>query len=239
MITETEDIVNQLSAGMSNSSVEDYKSDHNGLLAKLDNIEKLVNQAVVNTIEQYKQVMEWKGILSSLYCYTFNNDLPEFKRVSSLEDVLGKKLYKFAVSFRKLSPTNRHIAKYLLWNRMYRSENTTEILKDANNAGMLRKNGENYFVIGMHLAVGDNVFSLSRRTGKQYRDYIKSCAIQAFPINLSYWNCSRKKILDTMDIPELEDYYMIVSIRDGKHCAKISFNRKDNGFITDKYVSNY
>lgn len=233
MITETEDIVNQLSAEMSTSSVEDYKNRHNKLLGELDKIDKFVNNTVVSNIEEFKKNMDVKGILSSLYCYTFNNKLPEFDRVSGLEDVLGKKLYKFAFSFRKLSPTNRYLAKYLLWNRCFQLEDITSILTDAYNAGMLRKKDNSYYIIGMHLSVGDNVFSVSRYTGKQWRNYVKSCAIQAFP--MSFQN-SRKKVLDTMDIPELEDYYETVGIANHKGCVKISFTQKDRDFIANKYV---
>ena len=232
---EVDPIVNELSAGMSKLSVDDYKKQNDDFLIKLDKIEKFVNQSTVKTIEQFKEVMEWKSMLSSLYCYTFNNKLPEFDRVSALEDVLGKKLYQFAFSFRKVSQENRSLAKYLCWHKYYRDENTEQLLKDANDAGILRKKDSSYFIIGMHLAVGDNTFTISRRNSRiQYRNYVKSCAIQAF-----YIGCQerRKPILDTMDVPALEDYYSTVSFGNHKHCAKISFTWKDKDIIYNRYMN--
>jgi hypothetical protein len=236
METVVDNFVNELSAGMSKMTVEDYQNSHDNFLANLDKIEKIVNKAVVKTVEQFKEVMEYKELLSSLFCYTFNNKKPEFDRVSALEDVLGKKLYQFAFSFNKVSPEIRHIAKYLLWGRYFRSEDRQQILTDALNAGILRKKGDYYYVIGMHLAVGDNTFSVSRRTGQQYRCYVKSCAIQAFSMPCQ---SVRQKTLDSLDIPELEDFYSTVSISDGKHCAKISLSKKDKKYISDKYVYGY
>jgi hypothetical protein len=236
MTATIDNFVNELSAGMAHLPVEDYQKQSDNFLSKLDKIEEFVNKAIVKTVEQFKEVMEWKGMLSSLYCYTFNNKKAEHDRVSKLEDVLGKKLYQFAFSFRKVSPAIRPLAKYLLWNKHFRSENTEQLLKDANDAGILRKQGNSYLIIGMHLATGDNVFTISRRTGQQYRNYVKSCAIQAFYISFQE---KRKRILDTMDIPELEDYYSTVGIGDHKYSAKISFNRKDRKVITEKYIGSW
>jgi hypothetical protein len=176
--------------------------------------------------------MAVKSFLSSLYCYTFNNQREEHSRVSKIEDILGTKLYKFAVGFNKVSPENRPLLKYLCWNKYFTQTDTARLLEDVNKAGLLRKKGNSYYVVGMHLATGDNTFTISR-TGREYRNYVKSCAIQAFGVNCM---SVRKPILDSMNIPELEDYYTGVSIGDGKYLSKITFSYKDKEVIYNKYV---
>lgn len=228
----SENYANILSAGMGNVTEEEYVNQHDKVLSKIDTITQKANEVTVNTIEEFQDVMEFKGLVSSLWCYAFNNDKEDFEKVNKVEGILGRKLYKFATSYRKLSPEIRPIAKYLCWNKRFYREDIEKIIKEAFDNDIIRKKDGRYFIIGFHLAVGDNTFSISNRTGQQYRNYVKSCALQA--VYMSFID-SRRPILEKFPIKELEEYYNTVSTGDHKHCVKINFNRKDKSIIYDKY----
>lgn len=230
-----ENFANVLSAGMSNLTEEEYVSQQNKFLTKLDFIEQKAQEAVVNSIEDYKEVIEIKDLSSSLWCYAFNNKKEEFDRVDKIERILGTKLYNFAKKFNKLNAQIRPIAKYLCWNKRFYREDIEKIIKTAFDNDIIRKRNGSYYIIGFHLAVGDNTFSISRRTGQEYRDYVKSFALQAISISFEDGYSGRIKILNSLPIKDLEDYYTLTSVGNHKHCVKINFNRNDKSKIYADY----
>ena len=113
--------INGISASMQKTTVDEYVSAHENAIANTDKLEVLVKKANVTSIEAYKSAFELKGLLSSLFCYTFNNNKDTFKKISDLEDQLGHKIGKFAKNYGKASKEMRPAIKYLLWNRRYTS----------------------------------------------------------------------------------------------------------------------
>ena len=233
--------INGISASMQKETVDDYVSAHENAIANVDKLAELVKKANVTSIETYKSAFELKGLLSSLFCYTFNNKKDTFDNVSNLENELGHKIGTFAKNYGKASRDMRPAIKYLLWNRRYTSTDYAKVANDLIKAGHLWKNNEgNYFVTGLHLAVGDNTFTYSRNTGKEYRNYVKVCAIQCFYVS-SFWQDTLKVFEDKGIIGSVplidETIYHRTSIGDYKGSAKISFCYKDKQHILEHYVS--
>ena len=229
-----EDIVNKLSAGMQEQTVFDYVEQREDALTKLDSIEAKIKSFKIKTIDDYTEAFKLKSLLSSLFCYTANNKKEEFDRVADLENNLGDKIAKFARNYKKITPVQRKLGKYLLWNRAYSRESRDKIADTLIKADMLRKSekGE-YFIIGINLAVGDNTFGYSNRTGKQWRLYNKVCCFMA--IRISYQG-ARREILDEKDIPMLESYYEKYWVGNYKGGIKISMPWKDKQYIQQNYV---
>jgi hypothetical protein len=229
-----DNIVNTLSAGMGKQDVSDYVIQHNEALTKLNDIDAKIQSLKIKTIEDYIEAFKLKGMLSSLFCFAANNKKEEFDRVADLENALGNKIAKFARSYKKITPNQRKLGKYVLWNRAYMAENRDKIADALIDADMLRKRGNDYFIIGIDLAVGDNTFGYSNRTGKQWRLYHKVCCFMAIGIS---WLDRRKEILDEKDIPELESYYEKYWVGNYKGGVKISMPWKDKQYIQKDYVS--
>ena len=232
--------INGISASMQKTTVDDYVSTHENAIANVDKLEELVKKANVISIETYKSAFELKGLLSSLFCYTFNNKKDTFEKVSDLEDQLGHKIGKFAKNYGKASKDMRPAIKYLLWNRRYASTDYAKVANDLIKAGHLWKNNKgNYFVTGLHLAVGDNTFTYSRNTGKEYRNYVKVCAIQCFYVT-AFWQDTLKVFEDKGIIGNVplidETIYHRTSIGDYKGSAKISFCYEDRENILKRYM---
>ena len=233
MITEEENINNTLSAGLSKIPISDYIKQQEATLALLGDIEQKVENIKINSMETYQKGYKIKQILSSLFCYTFNNDkMEDWNKVADIEGKMGNKLFKYARNYKKITPAQRKLGKYLLWNSHFIRENTNEIVDALIAADMLRKQGCNYFIIGIHLSTGDNTFGIDTN-GKEYRHYIPVCCFMAIGITYEYDNL--KEIFDTKEIPELEDYYEKYYQGNCKHGVKISFSRKDREYIRQNY----
>ena len=235
---EVTSFVNMMSAKMVGMKVEDYHSNHDKALRVLDKIEKAVNKAKVNTIEDYKELMKLKSLLSSLYCYTFNNQYPEFDRVAKLEVKLGMKLYKLARGYKRIKDKEtRVVAKYFItcWRPYYIDEDlgkmTSRLLESGNL--FIDKRGT-YFITGLHYAVGDNVFGVSRRNGREYRLYVKTCAIQAFYIKSRIQKYLKANNVNAPSLDE-ELYKKTHTETDSKYSARVYLTRVEHRIIRSKF----
>jgi len=232
--------VNRMGAHMTGMDKEEYVKFHEGAITNLEELKDMVARTKVKNIDDYQMAMKLKSALSSLFCYTFNNEKEEFDQVADLEQELGIKLAKFARGFARIKGETAHIVKYICnqpgWK--YSRDDTTKIIKEllANNCLFKNKHGS-FYATGLHLAVGDNVFGVSS-SGKEYRRYVKTCAIQAFSCN-SHW----QSVLETYDksgtfprIPDLPDYYYETGVGDHKHSARIYCGWKEKQTILSKYM---
>jgi len=237
-----DNIINELSAHMTGLSVEEYDALQNKMLNKLDVIEHTVKKAKVVNLDDYKKYLGLKQHLSSLYCYTFNTRNEVFDRVSAIEGEMGAKLYSFAKNYGKASPAIRPVIKYALSNSYYSRENVEKMVRELQNAGHLWKidedgNNVSHYVTGLHLAVGDNVFNINRRTGRQYRQYVKTCALQAFRLPYRWSTTIRALEKEGMEVPELnENLLCITGLANMKGCAKISLSQAYRAHIINNYI---
>ncbi|HDL14853.1 MAG TPA: hypothetical protein ENH28_01635 [Euryarchaeota archaeon] len=237
-IREVTSFANMMSAKMAGTKVEDYRSNHDKALRVLDEIEKAVNKAKVNTIDDYRELMKLKSLLSSLYCYTFNNQYPEFDRVAELEAKLGKKLYKLARGYKRIKDKEtRAVAKYFItcWQHYYIDEDLDKMSDRLLESGnlFLDKRG-NYLVTGLHYAVGDNVFGVSWDSNREYRLYVKTCAIQAFYIKSRIQKYLKANNVNAPSLDE-ELYKKTHTETDSKYSARVYLTRVEHRIIRSKF----
>lgn len=231
----------ELSAHMAGLSAEEYDASQNKILNKLDVIEQAVKKAKVVNLDDYKKYLGLKQHLSSLFCYLFNSRKKECERVATVEDEMGAKLYSFVKNYGKVSPAIRPVIKYALSYSYYLRENVEKMVRELQNAGHLWKIDEDgettYYVTGLHLAVGDNVFNVSRITGRQYRQYVKTCGLQAFRLP-SRWSTAISALeKNGMKVPLLDiNLWCITGIGNRKGCARISLSQKDRTYIINNYI---
>jgi len=144
-----------------------------------------------------------------------------------------KKLYRFAKNYGNASPELRPLVKYLCWSRYYFGDEQKIADKLLKNSLLWKDSKGNYLVTGLHLAVGDNTFGISRRTGREYRLYVKSCAIQAFYVS-SHWQekITKMETSGKITVPLLDEtLYSVESIGNWKGAAKISISSRDEEYI--------
>lgn len=125
------------------------------------------------------------------------------------------------------------MCKYMLWNRYFIHDDTDKIIEELLKNNLLYKNDKgDYLVTGLHLAVGDNTFTIGK-SGKHYRKYNKACVMQAFYVT-NRWQ--RILELKSIQCPLLDkEVYWPTMIGNGKYMAKISFVKKDRDVIYKKY----
>jgi predicted transcriptional regulator len=231
-----ENIANTLSAGVGKQAVSDYVTEHDEALTNLNSIDDKIKSFKIKTIKDYIEAYKLKSLLSSLFCYSANNKKAEFDRVADLENNLGNKIAKFARNFKKITPNQRKIGKYILWKRAYVCENRDDIADALIKADMLRKDDKGqYFIIGINLAVGDNTFGFSNRTGKQWRLYNKVCCFMA--IGISFYMDKWNETLADKNVPELESYYEKYWVGNYKGGVNITMPWKDKQYIQKLYVN--
>lgn len=228
-----EDFINSLSASITNMPLEGYINNHELAYRSFDKLQSLVEKIRVTTVEEYHKAMEVKSLLSSLSCYVFNNNKEDWEKYFDLEGDLGKKLYRFTKNYGKASPELRPLVKYLCWSRYYFGDEQKIADKLLKNSLLWKDSKGNYLVTGLHLAVGDNTFGISRRTGREYRLYVKSCAIQAFYVS-SHWQekITKMETSGKITVPLLDEtLYSVESIGNWKGAAKISISSRDEEYI--------
>jgi hypothetical protein len=228
-----ENIANTLSAG--GQEVSEYVTQHEEEIAKLDTIDSKIKSFKIKTIKDYIEAYKLKGLLNSLFCFAANNKKKEFDRVADLENALGNKIAKFARSYKKITPAQRKLGKYVLWKKWFIAESRDKIADDLIEADMLRKSGSDYFIIGINLAVGDNTFGFSNRTGKQWRLFNKVCCFMA--IGISYNQSPWMQELKDKDVPELESYYEKYWVGNYKGGVKVTLGWQDKDYIRKHYVN--
>lgn len=243
MPTKTVDnFINDLSAKMAGLSRGDYIDLHEQGLTKLERLRTLADKVKVENIKSFKKARELKSILSSLYCYAFNNDKGSWEKVGKIENIIGLKMLKFARRYNRIKDKRvRAVAKHLITCRRYyyRSEDVAKMAKILLQTGKLFKNkdGRSYLVIGLHYSTGDNTFSYDRN-GKMYRNYVPVCVPQAFWVRGRYEETIRKlEEQDGLDIPVLdEEIYQKTDVGDGKHLAKVYPTWEEDNIIRAEFI---
>ena len=216
---------------MMGTDVDTYTEFHNQLLDSLPKLKKAVQQVKVRCLDDYQKAMDLKGLLCSLFCYAFNNHLPVYEQIGELEHELGMKLLKFARSYGRIRDKRvRAVAKYMItcWRYYFAREDQDEIIRIVKDAGILWKKGTSHLITGLHFAVGDNTFTIGRG-GREYRNYVPTCALQAFYVNLRW-----QKILTSrqIDAPDLPPYYEPTIVEPDARCsAKVYLSWEEKNLI--------
>ena len=177
------DFANVLSAGMSGQTPAEYVKGQNFVLDRLDLIAEKVKELTVTDEAGYDRAMNYKSGLSGLYCYTFNNNLPQFDRVSELENEVGRKMAKWVKS--QLAPSDINLMiRYLLWNRRFvgdmaiRRAIVNRLIEEEYIGYVFDTDGRPKLVVhGIYCKVGDNVFNGRNRC------YVDVCCRQAFELH--------------------------------------------------------
>ncbi len=210
----------------------DYIKDHKDALDALPGLEKAANQLIVNDLGDYQRGMKLFNVLNSLICYVWNNRIDD-KETSKVYSIAWKKLYQFCKGYNVIKGVIGSYGRYLCWTRHY-SHEEKEVLYIINalQGHIWKKNGQ-YCLTGLHLATGDNTFTVSRQGG-EYRNYNKTLGLQAIWIN-SYWNewLTTFEKSNKIEIFELPDYYETVSTGNYKYAVKPTVSRKDKTAILD------
>jgi len=230
-----ENLKNILSAGLSGQTVQEYIKTKEAQLRKLKELEELVNSLKVLSIEDYQYGMQLKSVLDSLWCFAFNNDKDE-KPIAEIENKLWKKLEKFAKKYVKIPPELKPVAHYATANLRYYypSLDDEKMVKDL--LPFIRKDENSFFLVGLHKAIGDNCFGISR-TGKEYRLYVKTCGIQAFYINSifeNYINHYLERHPETK-ISQLDNFFKKTPVGNWKGSARIYLSRKEKDYLFREY----
>jgi len=246
------DFIIGLSASMANKEPEQFAKEmcdmaSEGDIAEFEAIvDKLVKKKI--TPELYiKVISPLASELNSLWCFLFNMKFPEEKR-ERIDNTL-RKLNQFRLKWaRKQSRQGcdkevRPLVKYSingLGRKYYSYFPTKELVEMLIQKGLIYRNPRaksdtSAFVVrGLHLAVGDNVFTVNWK-GQQYRNYVDYCAPEAFYLRPEFQ--AELKEMDTTSLPELPAYFEIMSIGDYKGCCKISLSSNDKNkirsFITE------
>lgn len=234
---DTQTFMNDLSAHMEGDKTgEDYFNSRTQALEHIDEIENIVDNAKIKTMEDYDRYSNIKSILSSLFCFTANNQMPIFDRICDIESKMGKKLLKFVKSQVVKDREIRAVIRYVLWGAYYRSQNIESIYNVLFENDLLRKQGSGIFVTGLHYKVGDNTFTVDRMD-RQHRNYVEWTALQAICIKS---NTLKDFILDNNkwdNIPQLEDRYSSIFVCDGKYCIRpIRLKYEERKLIMEKYT---
>jgi len=229
-----DNFINELSASLQKQSVDEYIKNHEIGLKRVDELRDIAEALKVDTIADYKAGIAIKSLLSSLFCYAFNNS-KDYKQVGKIESIVGDKLYRFARTYDRIKDNKtRAVAKYLItnWRYYYVNEDIEKMVGELLSKNKLFEDKEGtYLVTGLHYSVGDNTFSSDRR-GNWYRNYIKSCAIQAFYIKSRYQRYIVEHLRDKFSIPKLnEDIYTKVGVGDGKYLARVYLTEREHQII--------
>lgn len=224
------DFGTQFGAHASGMTPEAYANEMKAAIGMLDRVEDVIERMKIKSADAFSQAYNLKGRLSSLSCYTFNNDLPENDRVWELEGKLAKKMSAWMKS-QLAKPDDNLLIRYILWNKRYYGdeERRKKILDALIEKGYIftrpagKYNEQEVVITGIYCKVGDNCFTVGRN-GRHTRQFVDVCVPQCFQI---LWDMD-KEYLATKDIPMLEKEVTMTYMRDGKGCARRpKFNRKD------------
>lgn len=233
--------IDEFSAMLSGyKNAEEYK---NNMQAILNSLPKIIITKVHNA-DDYAFARKCQSALTALECYLFNSGIKEHQeQVFNQKDVVFKAIAAYNRRFHIKDQYVRTMARYLLWNYSYRDENLNSILKFLNENGALRRKLSTsgscqLYVVGLHLKVGDNVFSVDSR-GHEHRRYLSTSANQAFP---AHFDNTRLSSIDQNIINEVplidDDFYSITYVGDGKGCARtIGLNYKEKEYILSNFMN--
>lgn len=97
---------NKLSAQMLGITEQQYIEAHEDIISKVEEVEKFVDNFEVKNIEDYKEGLRVKSVLSSLSCYVFNNNKEEWEKFFDIEGKLGKKLHTYEKNKKSKETSN-------------------------------------------------------------------------------------------------------------------------------------
>lgn len=218
-----------LSAALNGKSVEGYQKDMQYLLDNLSLLEKMADSVQITDIQNYKDALKLKGMLSSLHCFSFNRKDDEVSnRALNAEHVIGRKMQKFVVKHREKNSEVIALLRYVLWTKYYRKHNTVAIVSRLRGEKRLYKRDGVFYVTGLHSKIGNNVFTVDNR-----RLYIDCCHFMAMRVS-EYW----QQILTKSDtpIPELPEHYDVFNVWDGKYCVRpVTPSQQQRQIIIDRF----
>ncbi len=247
------DFILTLSSAMSGMSPEEYAAKISNLSSEgdIEDVENFVNKLVKTKITPkiYQEyILPIASQLNSVWCFMFNMKLPEEKR-QRISEALQKINNHRLTWARKQSRQGcdkevRPLVKYAingLGSKYYRHFPTRELVELLIEKGLIYRNPykksdtTSFVVRGLHLAVGDNVFTVNWK-GKQYRNYVQFCAPEAFYLRTEF--IAELKQMNTENLPELPPYFEMMSVGDYKGCCKISLSYEDKNIIRDFITKN-
>lgn len=214
-ITPAFDIAAQFATYRNDIPLAQYRAEMQATLDMLDKIEIAVSRFKITDQKSFDTAMMLKGRLSSLSCYTFNNNLPENDKVWELSSMLGKKMYAWTRKNLASSEDNLLI-RYLLWNKRYFADKKVrewiiDRLIEKELIGFISDDDKKYIVVrGIHCKVGDNIF-----TGNA-RQYVRTCGPQCFRLE---WDMDVEYV-KTKELPELPSTLDLIYLQDGKGSAR-------------------
>jgi len=114
-----QEFINNMSANMAGVSSQDYVSQEESMLGKLDKLDAIVKKYRIPVAKE--GIVEGKAIksaISSLSCYAFNNnkagDIRD--RIYALEGEMGRKMATFCRSLTlKIPKEVKPVIRYILW----------------------------------------------------------------------------------------------------------------------------
>lgn len=212
------DFATNFVTGMSrNITLENYIDEMKYSISLIDRITKALDNIVIDSQEMFDKACNLKGRISHIYCYAFNNDLPEFKQICDVELALGKKMQTWTKS-KLANKDDNLLIRYILWNRRYVNDKDARrlILDTLVERGYVHIDNDGDVVItGLYCKVGDNVFSSDWR-GRMHRTFIDVCIPQCFNPT---WDFDTE-YLKTKNLPLLNGEHTNTWFGDGKGCAR-------------------
>ena len=187
------------------------------MLALLPHIE---NVRPILTEDDYLAAMTVKSALASLYCFAFNNDLPEFKAVSAAEARWALAMHRYNQRFLISDPETRAVARYLVGNRFYARLDARLVVIDAKKRGILRRAGDGRIcVVGLYTKTGNNLLSVDDR-GRQHRTYVDDIGRQAHLVGQRYEDAAEHLPGFCATMLALSRTYHVVDFGDRKGAAR-------------------
>lgn len=209
--------------------VPGYKMRFQQLLDNPDPLEQELKKFHTKlTLDLYLAGLQFNKLLNCCWNYAYR--IERHEEVNRIKRPLEDKLFKFACSYKKAEGRTKALVDYVCWTKFFQQTNWQKILEDLLSEDLLYKNGDQLCVIGAHKAVGDNTFHY--RGGRQYRDYIQTFSLQAFPVT-----SAAKDFSLTNEPPSLPPYFEMVYFGDYKyHARPVSLRTSELMVIQENYL---
>lgn len=203
----------------------------------LIDLSRQLKKCRINDLITYKKSKELRNKLLLAIKWSMESSDDFWQKIIPVKDTLEKCLESFAKRYSKASPRIKHLVRYLLWNTHYSFDKPLEIANKLVKTGHLLKSNDKYYVTGLHLAVGSDVFGVSA-TGGKYRLTVSCCDIQAFCVN-NRWNNLLKSFEEEnkLKVKKLDTKtYSKYKVGNEEGNVMVSFTKEDKQFILKNYV---
>jgi len=219
--TTADDFISDFSAHMAGfDSANEY---HDKMKLLISHLEDFKNPGKIKNKTDLKRAWEIKSALCGLSCYVFNNNLSEDlgDKVSLYSNQWYNRIVAFNRTYLVKDSVSKALANYLLWNYYFSSLDPLRVLQIANKRGLLRRKGNEVFVVGIQKKVGDNVFTPDRM-GREHRHYLDSCGLQMFSLSNVYLKAikANEAFIEEVPVVDEELNYRETYVGDGKGCAR-------------------